>query len=171
VIDISNTVSFPTLDTPTPSNESSRILPQDVISRTLTQSTLSSEVLGETAVDILGPFNVVNGGTITLMSTHTNTPISTPIGVLPYMVAFFQGSLATANMINAAINSGYAIMGPLAAPNFTPHAVPGVSIGGSDGKDVVFYTTIQNNTGGNKNIYILTNARVFTPIGGATLVK
>ena len=56
-------------------------------------------------------------------------------------------------------------------PTFTPIATQDAdgtltAMGGNDGNNLVFLTEIVNNTGAPHDIYVITNTRVWTPLGG-----
>lgn len=129
---------------------------------------LAQLTLVNTPTQELGPFSVTNGNSLVLQSIIANG--ANPdfrMGGVPYCVAFFQTSLSTLNLIGGTITgTGYQIKGPMAMPGFSPLASTGV-LGGNDDNNLVYLTELVNNTGGTQTIYVITNTRVYTPLGGS----
>lgn len=122
-------------------------------------SALSAGVLANTESETLGPFTVNNGSALDLTSTIANANNeSIRLGALPYMVAYYQTSVADANLIPFASGGDYKLFGPIAIPE---------DYSGSDGFNLVFKTRLVNNTGGSKTIYIVTHTRFFSGVGGS----
>lgn len=122
-------------------------------------------VLVNTDTEILGPLSLNDGVSVTVTSIIRNANPTYRIGGAPYCIAFFQTSLSTGNIIGSGVTAGYSSMGPFPMPTFTPYATDD-DLGGNDGDDLVYITSLTNNTGSTQVIYALTNTRVYTPTGG-----
>lgn len=133
---------------------------------------LDQRVIGTTSVYVSDPISLPNLSTLTVISiikSSLNTNIV--LGAVPYEIVFLQGSLDTTNMIpGTSTVSGYSLFGPCAMPTFSPNAVTGV-VGGSDGDNLVYITSLYNNTGSTQTIYYISQTRVFTAGGVDTGIK
>ncbi len=138
---------------------------------------LAQTTLSNTIGNVLGPFSVNNGSSLQVSSYIANS--SNPenrIAAAPYGIIFMETSPALDNIIGSpqgvAANTGYQLYGPTAMPQFTPIGtlIDGqVVIGGNDGNNVIFLTELVNNTGSTQVLYYLTNSRIYTTTGGATV--
>ena len=129
-------------------------------------SALSQTTIVNTQATINGPFSLNNGSSLSIRSIiANNTNPDFRLGGVPYCITFFQTSLATSTIIGDAVTGGYTINGPMPMAQFSPYATSS-SAGGNDGNNLVFLTELINNTGGTKNIYYITNTRVYVPLGG-----
>lgn len=114
----------------------------------------------------IGPVSLANNASLSVQSVIANERNPNfRLGGVPYAIAFFQTSLTIAHLIGANITGSYTINGPLAMPVFTPYAA-GSTAGGSDGNNLVFITELINKSGSPQTIYVVTNTRVYMPIGG-----
>lgn len=142
-----------------------RILPTAVKPASIAQINLTNS-----DASIVGPILLPNGGTLGITSVLTNqVNPNFRLGALPYAIAYFQDNLNALTSIigyNGGVgSSGYNLYGPLAMPTFTPLATTTTG-GGNDGNNMIFISQLTNNTGGDKIIYVITNTRVITPLGG-----
>lgn len=138
---------------------------QSVKPTAIAPSALAQTVLVNTQAEIIGPLTLSNGGNISLTSIIANTANEKiRLGAAPYGVVFFEDSLSTGAIIGDSV-TGYIVNGPMAMPKFTPNATSS-DIGGSTGDNIVYLTELINDTGMEHDIYIITDTRVLTPIGG-----
>lgn len=127
---------------------------------------LSQQTMVNTEAEILGPFTVGNGSSLSIRSIiASDTNPNYRVGSVPYCITFFQTTLSISSIIGDTITSGYTIIGPLPMAQFTPVATT-TSAGGNDGYNLVFVTMITNSSGGSKTIYAITNTRTYVPTGG-----
>lgn len=146
--------------------ESQRVNQQQIAPSAIQPAQLSQTTIVNTTTQTLGPFSIANNASLTIRSLITNSKNADfRLGGIPYCIAFFQTSLTTANLIGSGITGSYTINGPLPMPVFTPNAATGV-VGGSDGNNLYFITELQNKSGSTQTIYVVTNTRVYNPIGG-----
>lgn len=158
-----NDTEYTYFTTPVQRTSQRTMLPTAIKPAALSQTTIIN-----TQATINGPFSVANGSSLTVRSIITNnTNPDFRLGAVPYGITFFQTSLDTTSIIGDSVTSGYAVIGPMAMAQFSPYATSSTA-GGSDGNNLVFVTMITNSTGGSKNIYYITNTRVYTPIGGSS---
>lgn len=127
--------------------------------------------LANTQATINGPYNIANGGNLTFKSFIQNTKNDRfRLGGVPYNIVFLEDSLTVPDDIIGDTVTGYNINGPFSMPQFTPHAtsIDGtITLGGNDGDNLVYLTELINNTGSGHDIYVVTDTRVLTPIGGS----
>ena len=148
-----------------------RINQQQVRPSAIKPASMAQTNMVNTQAEILGPFSIANNASLNLSSLITNTSnVNFRLGAVPYSIAFFQTSLSTSNVIGSGVTGTYIINGPLAMPQFTPHAYKDTTgatvIGGNDGNDLVFITELINKSGSTQTIYAIIDSRVFTPQGG-----
>ena len=145
-----------------------RLRQQDIAATAIKPFAFSQQLMLNTQAEILGPFAVNNGASLSILSIINNTVNEKfRVGSLPYNIVFFQTSLALSNVIGYGITGDYTINGPMGIPQFSPYA-QGLSIGGNTGDNLVFLTELINNSGGSQTIYAITDTRVLTAIGGAS---
>lgn len=146
---------------------------QSVNPTAIKPASVAQTTLVNTSTEFLGPISLGNNSALSIRTIVTNVANSSfRIGAVPFAICFFQGSLSTSAIIGDTVTADYVILGPMAVPEFSPHAQPttapnGGSAGGSDGNNLVFITQIINKTGGTQTIYVATNTRVLTPLGGS----
>lgn len=134
------------------------------------QTSLTSDFIKNSSVFVSGAISLTNGNSLVIQSIITSqTNPNLKLAAVPYSITFFQGSVATNNMIGVTITgSGYQLKGPQAMPFFTPNAknLASTIYGGSTGANLVYVTELFNNTGSTQTIYYITNTR-FIQSGGA----
>lgn len=134
------------------------------------QTSLTADFIKNSDVFVSGAISLTNGNSLVIQSIITsNTNPNLKLAGVPYSITFFQGSLATSNMIGITITgSGYQIKGPQALPVFTPNAqnLASTIYGGSTGANLVYVTELYNNTGSTQTIFYITNTR-FIQSGGS----
>jgi hypothetical protein len=132
------------------------LFPSSVDSRQLTNTLIKNTPM------VSGTFTIANNVTITITATVSLDKNSDAIiGVLPFMIALFETSNTTGNLIpfGADIASGdYTVSGPMAMPSLSPI--------GTDGNNVVYKTSITNNTGSTQTILYYIQSRFISVLGG-----
>lgn len=146
---------------------SDRISQRGILPNAIKPAQTATTVIINTQAEILGPYTVNNGSSLSLQSIITNENPAYRIGGVPYCITYFQDQIDTDHIIGATIGTGdYIINGPLPMAQFSPHAIGG-SAGGNDGNNLVYLTELINNSGSTQTIYVITNTRVFVPTGGS----
>ena len=147
-----------------------RISQRQIQATAVKPSALSQNTLINTTAETLGPISLANGVSLSLTSLLFNAQNPNyRLGGVPYSIVFFEDNLNVNDIIGASV-TGYKINGPMAMPTFTPEAYVNSSgsnvLGGNNGNNLVYLTEITNNTGVTHDIYIVTNTRVYLPLGG-----
>lgn len=125
---------------------------------------LPDVTLVDTNADVLTA-TLTDGSQATITSTISVGSGEAKLGSAPYMMAIFESSVSEANWINGGSsvgNTDYLMYGPM--------AIPDISINneriGTDGKNIVFKTSITNNSGTTQGLIFVTNTRVMVTRGG-----
>lgn len=162
-------------DFTTDQNQNPRVNQQRITPTAIQPAFLSQITLSNTTAGVQGPFSLANGSSLQITSfIINNANPKFKIGTLPYGIVFLEGSPSLSKIIGSPqgvpASTGYNLFGPIAMPQFTPIATNingSITVGGNDGNNIVFITELVNNTGGSKNIYYLSNSRVYTTTGGS----
>jgi len=140
----------------------------DIKPNSIQPNMLSAHFVKSTTATMNGPTSLANGSGMTVtsvVSSDTNPNIT--LAGAGYSIAFFVGSIAAANVIGYTVIGAYNIQGPFLMPPFSPE-YSSVQEGGSDGNNLIYNTTIINNTGSTKVIYWITSTRYIQAGGKAS---
>ena len=165
-----NFVYTPPIKRPNNTNYSTRLSQQMVKPTAIKPAAVNQVNMVNTNSEILGPFSLADGASGTIVSIVYNIVNDKfRLGAVPYNICFFEDGLTSADLIGYSI-TGY-IINSMSMPTFTPIATQDAdgtltAMGGNDGNNLVFLTEIVNNTGAPHDIYVITNTRVWTPLGG-----
>lgn len=156
--DQTNSISAPT---------TAKIKSTDIMIGAILPSHITTKLIQPTTTTTNGPTSVANGSALTVTSlvtskTNPNIPLFGN-----YTIAFFEGALTTDKIIGYTLVHNYIVQGPFLMPAFSPHYAAGITSGGSDGNNLIYNTSIINNTGGSVNLYWITNTRVIQTGGKA----
>lgn len=154
-------------DKPRPRTNQRTIQPTAVKPAGLGQQTLTN-----TNTQILGPFSMPTGSSLAIsVITYNNSNHAFRIGATPFNLVFFEDALDNDHIIGLTVSANhYNLWGPLSLPQILPAAyvVNGTNfVGGNDSNNLVFIASLYNDTGMTHNIWLATDTRVYTPIGGA----
>lgn len=148
------------------SNHNKRVTQRTIQPNAVRSAQLSQTTLVNTQAEVLGPFTINNGSSLSIRSIVTNnTNPNFRLGGVPYCITFFQTDLSITNIIGDQVTGDYTINGPIPMAQFTPYATSSTP-GGNDGNNLVFVTELINNSGGTQDIYVITNSRIYVPTGG-----
>lgn len=164
-------------------DQAKRIGRRDIVPASVRKSQLPQDLLANTDTTVLTT-NVGNGVTITITS-RSSSEIDPDIrlGLCPFMITFYEAASLGAispgtNQIPHDVATGrYSVYGPIAMPDYTVNgkrfqqvsSASGLKIYfASDGNDVVYKTSIANNSGSAQDIVILIQERVIQSRGGGS---
>jgi hypothetical protein len=140
----------------------------DIKPNSIQPNMLSSHLIKNTTTLMNGPTSLTNGSGMTVTSVvSSDVGPNIEIASVGYSIAFFVGSIAAGNVIGYTVIGNYNIQGPFLMPPFSPE-YSSVQEGGSDGNNLIYNTTIINNTGSTKSIYWITSQRYIQPGGTAS---
>ena len=125
---------------------------------------LPSNILANTTATLNGPYTIGSGNTLTFTSTIVNTKnAKITVGAAPYFFCIIESPASTANVYPGGTLAGnkYIVVGPMAMPNA---AIGGTNIGSND-NNLVYKTSVYNNTAGSLTIYVVTQTRFITGVG------
>lgn len=147
---------YTTILTPETRINQAKIAPSAVKSRAI-----DSDIIKNTATETIEFTGLATDTILTITSTiasAVNPDIR--IGVLPFMIAFFQDSLDTDNLIPDGSN--------LSTGDYRIEQVilPQLTLIGHDGKNIVVRTHLTNLTGAPQDIIIVTQSRFLVGGGG-----
>ena len=129
--------------------------------RSKSQASLMSNTDVETA-----SFTLPDNSRATITSTMNTTPTGGRVGLLPFMIAFYQDSVLGTNLIPS--GSGIDVTHYLLFPTiFIPQT--GVSSAGTapDGENITAITTLSNVSGSSQDIELIVQARVIKNINAS----
>lgn len=140
--------------------QKARTSQRDLLPTAIKPRSVESDFLQNTQVTT-GSFSISNGVTVTITTTITALANSTiRMGAVPFQIAFFETSTTTANLIpfGSGIATGRYTVTSLAMPQIT-----GI---GTDGNNIVYKTSIANNSGGTQTIIYYIASRFIQGSGG-----
>ena len=135
-----------------------RISQRDIFPQSVKNMQLAGNIIKNTVATQEDSVSLGIGAQLNVTSTIASTVNDEVIiATVPFMIAFFESSLVVGNHIPFGANVDNDVYRQTG-----PEAVPQLTIVGHNGFNVVYKTALFNNTGGSKDIIVVTQVRFIT---------